>query len=479
MPSSGERRTPRLAIAAVLIAALVGAWWWRHRASAPPATSAVTQPQRARDAAAAPAAAQRVAPVAPARLSVVVSDDQGPLAGATVRLAPKDGEVVVLTTGRDGAANADHLEPGTWRISAAAADHLPAALAARTLAAGADERVAVKLAAGGRSLTGTISDATGGPVAGVRIDAARLTRLVEPGDAVATAVSGADGNYRMTVAEGALLVAASSPDYAPQSRRVEVGPAGAVADFALVPGGVIEGIVRDERSREPVAGASVLARRGAAMLLAETGAHRVVSGGDGRFRITGLRPGAWELAAGDHARRSKHQTVVGLGVAEQVTSVELLIGLGPVIRGHAVDEAGAPAPGVEIQALGRGEAGGSDRTDAAGAFTLEGLPPGGYTLIGRGDGYLQTGAPRVALTDKDVDGVVVPVRRGATITGHVEPRQPCDVQEDADEQTDLMAGLPSASTGPDGAFQLGPSADGPARLTARCAGEPAGRRRAR
>ena len=47
-----------------------------------------------------------------------------------------------------------------------------------------------------------------------------------------------------------LLVAASSPDYAPQARYVVVGATGATADFSLVPGGVIEGIVRDEKTRD-------------------------------------------------------------------------------------------------------------------------------------------------------------------------------------------------------------------------------------
>src|SRR5215468_4009656 len=282
MPTPGEPRlASRFGILVVVLAAIVGAWWWRHRTSDPPATHAVTQPQ-------APAARdhrpEAAAPVAAAALTVTVSDDAGPLADAVVRFAPRDGEIVVVTTGRDGAARADRLAPGTWRISASATGHAPAALPAHELAAAADDRLAIKLAPGGRTLTGTVSDATGGPIAGARIDAARLSSFAEAGDAVATATTGADGKYRMTVAEGALQVAASSPDYAPQARRVEVGPAGAVADFALVPGGVIEGVVRDERTHEPVADASVLARRGAAMLLAETGAHRTLTGSDGRFR---------------------------------------------------------------------------------------------------------------------------------------------------------------------------------------------------
>src|SRR5882672_7265949 len=353
MPTPGEPRlASRFGILVVVLAAIGGAWWWRHRTSDPPATHAVTQPQ-------APAAREHrpeaAAPVGSAALTVTVSDDAGPLAGAVVRLAPRDGEVVVVTTGRDGAARADHLAPGTWRISASAAGHAPAALPAHELAAAADDRLAIKLASGGRTLTGTVSDATGGPIAGARIDAARLSSFAEAGDAIATATTGADGKYRMTVAEGALQVAASSPDYAPQARRVEVGPAGAVADFALVPGGVIEGVVRDERSHEPVAGASVLARRGAAVLLAETGARRAVTGGDGRFRLTGLRPGAWSLRAGDPGRATRAPTLVGLGVAEQVTGVELLLGAGPVVRGRVVDDAGAAVPGIAVRAIGRGE----------------------------------------------------------------------------------------------------------------------------
>lgn len=81
----------------------------------------------------------------------------------------------MVITGRNGAARADHLAPGTWRISASAAGHAPAALPAHELAAGADDRLAIKLATGGRTLSGTVSDATGGPIAGARIDAARLS----------------------------------------------------------------------------------------------------------------------------------------------------------------------------------------------------------------------------------------------------------------------------------------------------------------
>jgi hypothetical protein len=476
MPIPGEPRFARLGILFVLLFAVVGVWWWRGHTGDTPATSSVTQPQHA-----APGHATvtpRAAPAEPARVVVTVTDDKGPVPGAVVRLAPAVGDVVVLSAGADGVARADHLEPGKWRISAAASDHLPAALPVRELVAGAESQVAIKLAAGGRTLSGTVADATGGPIAGARIDAARLSATGDASDAVAAVFSGPDGKYRMTVAEGALMVAATSPDYAPQSHRVVVGPAGAVVDFALVPGGVIEGIVRDERNHQPVAGAAVTARRDSPSLqLVETGARRATSGTDGKFRIGGLRPGAWELSATAEARYTRHRTIVGLGVAEQVGDIELLIGAGPVIRGRVVDEAGAAAPGVTVSARARGE-GAEDKADANGAFVLEGLGPGTYVVTARGDTLLPAGATRVPLADKDVDGVVINVKRGLALHGHVEPRQPCEIQPESDQPGaafNLPGAFPgAASTGNDGAFQLAPLAEGPLRLTARCASGDAG-----
>jgi hypothetical protein len=206
MPDPGEPRpSARIGIVVVLLAALGGGlWWWKHqRASDGPATKVATQQHGSTT------ATQRGAPIEPARLAITVSDAKGPLAGATVRLAPKDGEIVVVKTGNDGVAHADQLDPGTWTVSASAADHVPAALPARQLAAGTAEKLAIQLAAGGRTLRGTVSDATGGPIAGARIDAARINTTAEPSDAVSTTFSGSDGKYQLTVAEGQLLVAAA------------------------------------------------------------------------------------------------------------------------------------------------------------------------------------------------------------------------------------------------------------------------------
>lgn len=437
------------------VAAIVAiALWFRHGGKTVPASGP------------APAAVTKIAatPVAStaslAHLTVRVRDDAGPLA-ATVRLA-HEGDVRMVKAGEP-----IEVERGEWTISASAPDHLPAA---GTKDITGDTEVDLVLPRGGRMLSGIVTDASGGPIAGARIDAAKLGALAKPDDAVASTTTGADGRYKLTVAEGQLLVAASDPDYAPQSRYVDVGVAGATADFALVPGGVIEGIVRDERTKEPIAGATIFARRDAAtMLLGEAANHHVTAGADGRFRITGLRPGGYELHASLGARHSKQPTIVGLGVAEQVTDVEILAGAGPVVRGTVVEESGAPAAGVDVSPFGeRAEA----TSDAKGAFVLEGLGPGRYQLIGHGEVFVPAGTTAFELADKDIDGVRVRVRRGVKVKGHVEPRQLCEVRLDFDEKVLTPREMPMlvtpTMTSPDGEFELPAASPLPYVLAARC-----------
>lgn len=455
-------------VVAVACVAAIGVTLYLRRGDDTPRTPT---PQEARGSAQL-APSKRAVTAEPATLIVTVKGDTGPLAGATVRFERERGEVETAQTGKDGVARAQGLEPGTWRVSASATGHEPAALRPRELRAGETVEVELVLAAGGRTLTGIVTDA-GGPISGARIDAAKLGGAARRSDAVASTLTGPDGRYTLTVPQGQLLVAASDPSYAPQSRIVDVGPEGATADFQLVPGGVIEGIVRDERTREPVAGAIVTARRETpAMLLGERARHAATTAADGRFRFTGLRPGAYELAAHAPGRASHAPTLVGIGVAEQVTDIEILVGSAPAIRGVVVDDSGSPAPGVEVSAFS-GPGGGAHATsDAKGAFVLEGLSPGKYMLVGRGNAFVPAGATRVELAANDVDGVKVNVRRGVRIKGHVEPRQVCEVKLDLEEQAMRPGQMPSLvapiTTGDDGAFELGPVQPTAYQVSARC-----------
>ncbi len=465
-------------VVVLLLAAAGGVWWWKTRdTSDTPATSTnVTQSgsgSSKSSSSGASAASDPASDDGVGSIVVTVSSDNGPLADATVRLAPAEGDVITLRTNTTGVARADKLALGPWQIAASAPGYEPAGLS-RELAKDEVANLALTLVAGGAKLTGTVTDATGGPVAGARVDAAKLggTRVGRPTDAVATTTTRADGTYEMSVAIGQLVVGVSSPDYAPQSRHVEVVATGAVADFSLVPGGVIEGIVRDARTKEIVAGARVDARRdgGSGIVFAEAGRYRAQSGADGRFRLIGLRPGAYGLTAREKKRVTGEPVIVGIGVAEQVTDVELLLGSGRVLSGLVVDENDTPIPHVSISLNGDGPGIAEDSNDK-GEFAFVGLPPGRYFLLPSEDEWTAGRVEAIELTTKDVTDVRVRLRSRLKVVGHVEPRQQCTISYEPDG-----AGLGNGQmpvfvvprpTDADGNFEL-PVGPAKATLTARC-----------
>ena len=439
---------------------LLGGKLYKHhaRTSAPPAAA---------EARLGSAAARSPATPSESHIVITVTDRAGPVADALVRCAPTDGDVVVVKTASDGNAAID-LAAGSWSIAASAEGHEPAATTLE-VAAGRDDRVRLVLAPGGQTLTGIVTDMTGGVIAGARIDAARLGLDAKAGAAIAVAFSDQAGHYKLAIGAGEILVAARHPEYAAQTRYVDLGPDGATADFALVPGGAIEGVVLDRVTNQPVAGAAVRARSDSpALELAEANERMVKADGGGKFRFAGLRPGAYELSAREGARSSRVPVGVGVGVAEQQTNIVVMVGATAAIRGKVVDEIGAPAPGVTVSALGGDVDTGKATSDSAGAFVFEGLPPGRWALRGTSTGYIADGQAIVTLVKTDVDGIVVHVRRGLEVRGHVEPRKVCDVEIAKAELGDAVPHRESTTTNADGAFHFAPFGSGKATLVARC-----------
>jgi RNA polymerase sigma-70 factor (ECF subfamily) len=439
---------------------LVGARLYKSHAKSDKPAVATALGSGARRSLAAPADSQM------AHIIVAVTDERGPVTDAIVRCAPVEGGVVVVKTASDGNASVD-LAAGEWSIAASADGHEPSGTTLKVVAT-REDRARLVLTSGGRTVTGIVTDATGGPIAGARIDAARLQHDTKVGRAVAVAFTDPTGRYKLAVGGGAILVAASHPEYAPQERYVDLGARGAAASFALVPGGVIEGVVRDVQTKQPVAGATVRADHDAAPLeLADGNDGGAKADGAGKFRFAGLRPGAYNLLARDGARSSRAPVGVGLGVAEQQTDVVVLIGAAATLRGRVVDDGGASASNVTVRAFGGGDTA-EAVSDAAGAFVFEGLSAGRWALSGTSEQYIANGQAIVPLNKSDVDGIVVRVRRGLEVAGHVEPREPCDVEISKTEPGDPIPRHDSMTTNADGAFHFTPFGLGKATLSARC-----------
>lgn len=421
-----------------------------------------------------------------------------PLGGAVVTAVAADegadeGEGLTARTDANGSFALEGLAPGRYAVSAVAPGHLPAVR--RSVDVRDDVSITLVLEPGGHPLRGTVSDATGGTVEGALVrlvplaGIAALRRL----DGFAT-LSTEDGGYAIHVAPGRYRVEVSHADYATERRTVEVGPGAQSQDFALVPMGVIEGVVREEDGGAPVPGAWVSWQRERQVTIAP--GHRMAMTADGgvvraddegRFRVRGLAPGAIALLARAPSRASERATVVSLAMAEHVRDADVL-----VVRAHdltgrvvAADDAARGIADAEVSLGGDERFGPRTRTDAEGRFVLSGVLAGPATVMATAEGWLPS-IPGVAVeVGTDADELVIALERAPAIRGRVEPATVAQVSIELRPETVRMGmggpttmvlgrGEAKAETDAEGRFELSPATPGPITVVARAADGRAG-----
>ena len=156
-----------LAIAAVI--AIV--WWWQGRGVTKRDARSITAAST-RDRSAAPIAPH--ANVALARLEGrVTTADGAAVPTAVVRVSRRGGEPFTVAAGADGRFTLDALPPGSYVVVAAAPGFLPERKLGVALRRGETTRVELALSLGGTALRGTVTDASGGPIAGAIFTAGR------------------------------------------------------------------------------------------------------------------------------------------------------------------------------------------------------------------------------------------------------------------------------------------------------------------
>jgi len=253
------------------------------------------------------------------------------------------------------------------------------------------------------TLVGSVSDGSGGPVAG-----AAVARVHSVG--VATA---ADGRYALCLAPGKQTVAVTADGYGGVVLAVDIR--GQVRrDIALVPAGAIHGSVVDSRDHKPVADALISAwpvTAGPNHPLEVLG-H---SDSEGRFQLAGFAPGRFTVWA------STGQLLGSAVVAVVPTrSVEVTIAVSDQARvaGRVVAN-GKPVAGARVFARSTARAVGS-RTSISqldGSFVLDEVPLG--TVVFSAPPYEVVAPPRLIVDRPDVTGVVVELAPMASISGRV------------------------------------------------------------
>jgi hypothetical protein len=322
------------------------------------------------------------------------------------------------------------------------------------------------------SITGRVL-LDGQPAAGVTVAVSQQRSLGNQNMPVTKSVTDGDGHFRLTnLAAGVYLVAPLAPGFLTagevnpfeegQSVTLDEGETAEDVNFSIKRGGVIMGRVTDE-NREPIVETRVnlmtVSEQGQAQNLFMRNAFMYTTDDRGVYRIYGLPAGRYKVSVGEHPgsgavmmgmgnaryHRTFHPDVTDESKAEiiEITDggeagnvdisvnskmktymatgrfVHAVTGKPVVNVPYGYGTVSSPSPGQEQYLGGTGLNG--NRTNSKGEFRLEGMPPGRYAaVLVRQEGMEFYSEPAVfEVKDRNVSGIEVKVRAGASISGYV------------------------------------------------------------
>ncbi len=313
------------------------------------------------------------------------------------------------------------------------------------------------------------------------------------------AVTDEDGIYRITnVSPGTYEVIPASPAYVATEGRKSliVGKNETVehVDITLEQGGVITGKVTDADGR-PVIEETVYVSPGATSQRLPY-FRNIRTDDRGIYRAYGVPAGKYTVCVGRDAyssagtRRSEGAyqrtchpstidpaaaTVVEVSEGGEATNVDITLrGSTPTYsaRGRIIDgDTDQPMPkthiGIQIfMKHGTSASGNVAESTNNGDFTVENLPPGKYAVYSEpaADSDWHSEAVQFEVTDGDVEGLVIKVSRGASVSGVVILEGPDDPKVRANLLSSRIVGEiiggylgrsdPSATINPNGNFRM-------------------------
>ena len=351
------------------------------------------------------------------QLTVIVTTHLGePVADARIRIEP-EGDLWSSAYGTTDASGRAQIgvTPGAATVSI---EHPEQQNESRdvVLEPGNNE-LAIQLKSGG-AITGVVRSADGSPLSQATVEALATDEVDEPAfrqyaRPAAQTTSDRNGQFRLTGLEpGAYFVSAGATGFA------ESGPAEAIeidgnpvsgVDIVLTPGGSIAGAVVGLRTAE-LSQVEITATQNAQWDSTKPDA-------EGNFALENLAPGTWNIVASKgeaFAGRTVERTVT-LGPGSSSAFVELPFARGLRLSGQVL-VAGEPMIGAFLYLAPQDEDEyQATRTDHRGAFEMDGLEPGSYTLTiqewrGRSENRsidLQT----------DLEGLRIDLQAPGTLTG--------------------------------------------------------------
>jgi hypothetical protein len=324
-------------------------------------------------------------------ISGTVFDTQSPaqpIVGASVTYSVANGGHGSTTSGAGGLYSFPGVPPGTYGVSASAANFATGTDPAVLVIAGHSATANLNLVAGS-GIGGTVFDSQIPPQP---IVGASVTYTGPNGQGATT--SGAGGTYVLTgVPVGIYTVSASATNFAPGTDRPVGVTAGstAPASFNLIANSGINGTVFDSQSpAHAIVGASVT-------YTGTNGNGTTTSDSAGAYSFAGVPVGTYGVTSSAPNFASGTDSVVVTAGNSPAATFNLNATSG--ISGAVTDAAsGLPIPGAAVDYEGA-TGSGATSTDANGKYTLSGVPPGIYTVTVSATGYaMQTSSPVTVVT---------------------------------------------------------------------------------
>jgi uncharacterized GH25 family protein len=417
----------------------------------------------------------------------VVDRMEKPVAGARVVLRPMPGArpagpnapLREAATGPDGRFELRDLPPGRYELTARRQGYAPLTVPGLRVPPGSGSTdLGTVILRAGVAVEGRVVDPQGRPVpeAEVRVaPAGGLPAAPGPGDEPSPPVlTGPDGSFRIEDRRPGETVdlGVRRPGYAPASAPGLRIPREQPVRIVLQPTATVEGSTV-ETGGAPVPGALVL-------ILPSNPVHptrQARSDENGLFRIEDVTPGSFEIRATAPGRQEARLANLEVRAGQELQDVEIVLAPGAVLAGRILSPTGQPVSGAEVSLLPEGSASpllsaGATLSDEQGRYRLERLSPGTHTVKAVYEGYRP--AQRRLDVREGGNTLDLTLEPGATLGGHVVDPLGAPV---AGARVFLRPppgedprGLPSDTSGPDGAFTLTGLADGSYRLFAEKAG---------
>lgn len=211
----------------------------------------------------------------------------------------------------------------------------------------------------------------------------------------------ADGDYSLSI-DGFVLGAPVS---------VNVAGDASLGNVVVTRGGSINGGILLDVAGQPLRNVPVIASGG-------DGMHNTTTDNNGRFTLTSLSAGTYEVMAGSDLYTYATREIV-LGAGETKQHVNLVLQAAGTIGG-TVTGPGGPIADATVSALAPDGSGFSALTDATGKYTIPSLGGAAYTLSASAPGLAAVVAPNVVLPAAgNLTGINFALGVAGGVAGHV------------------------------------------------------------